>query len=255
MSSLTEIFESHEGRLLHKWNHYLEIYERYFAKYKGTPVNILEIGISHGGSLQMWRKYFGEQANIYAVDINPQCKQFEEGKTKVFIGSQEDPIFLENLKAQLPALDILLDDGGHTMSQQIVTFKHLFDKVKDDGLYMIEDTHTSYWREYHGGYKNRHSFIEFSKNIIDQIHAWNIDNEKIAPIDEITRHTNSIAFYDSIVVIEKTLREEPVHSMRGEPTIITQVDKTLKKDSLWQRIKKKIAPKKGKFSYWRQLKK
>ncbi len=125
----------------------------------------------------MWRKYFGEQANIFAVDINPECKKFEEEKTKIFIGSQEDETFLDQLASQLPALDILIDDGGHTMNQQIVTFRNLFPAVKDGGIYLVEDTHTSYWREYHGGYKNKNSFIEFSKDIVDQVHAWHVDNE------------------------------------------------------------------------------
>ncbi|MBC7874794.1 MAG: class I SAM-dependent methyltransferase, partial [Ferruginibacter sp.] len=77
MLTLQEIFETHTGRLVHKWDHYFDVYERYFTVYRDSPVNILEIGISHGGSLQMWRKYFGEHANIFAVDINPECKQFE----------------------------------------------------------------------------------------------------------------------------------------------------------------------------------
>src|SRR5690242_1748523 len=175
MSTLKEIFESHSGRLIHKWDHYFEVYERYFAAYRGKPVNILEIGISHGGSLQMWRKYFGEQANIFAVDINPECKKFEEEKTKIFIGSQEDPVFLTQLKNDIPPVDILLDDGGHTMNQQVVTFQYLFDSVKDGGIYMVEDTHTSYWYAFHGGYKKKNSFIEFSKDLVDQMHAWHIN--------------------------------------------------------------------------------
>lgn len=253
MTTLQELFENHEGRLVHKWNHYFEVYEKLFSHYRGKPVNILEIGISHGGSLQIWRKYFGENANIFAVDINPECKKFEDEKTKIFIGSQEDEAFLTQLKSQLPVLDILIDDGGHTMNQQIVSFNHLFSAVKNGGIYLVEDTHTSYWNEYHGGYKKKSSFIEFSKDMVDQMHAWHIDNEKIAPINFITENVIGISFYDSIVVFEKKLRKEPFHSMKGTSSITPYSDPTLKKDSLLQQIKKKLTGKKN--SYLRQLKK
>ena len=81
-------------------------------------MNLLEVGISHGGSLQVWREYFGKDASIFAVDINAECKKFEDEKTKIFIGSQEDEVFLKQVTDALPPLDILSDDGGHTMNQQ-----------------------------------------------------------------------------------------------------------------------------------------
>ena len=254
MSTLKEIFDAHDGRLIHKWDHYFDVYERYFSMYRNKPVNILEIGISHGGSLQMWRKYFGSQANIFAIDINAECKKFEEETTKIFIGSQEDEKFLDSLISQLPPLDILIDDGGHTMKQQIVTFNKLFSSVKDGGIYLVEDTHTSYWGEYHGGYKKKNSFIEFSKDLVDQMYAWHIDNEKLVPVNYNTKNINSISYYDSIVVFEKKSRQEPSHSMKGETTITPYVDPGLKKDSIVRQIKKKLYPQKV-SSFFRQLKK
>ena len=92
--------------------------------------------------------------------------------THVFIGSQEDKRFMKNLHDLLPPLDILIDDGGHTMKQQITTFEILFDKVKEDGIYLCEDLHTSYFKYFGGGYKRKNSFLEYSKNFIDKIHAW-----------------------------------------------------------------------------------
>lgn len=86
-NKLRELFYAHEGKLIHKWNHYFDIYERYFSKYIGKEVNILEIGISHGGSLQLWKKYFGDKVNVYAIDINSECKKLEEERVKIFIGS------------------------------------------------------------------------------------------------------------------------------------------------------------------------
>jgi 23S rRNA U2552 (ribose-2'-O)-methylase RlmE/FtsJ len=117
-----EVFYNHNGRLIHKWDHYFEIYEKYLCKYKGKKVNILEIGISHGGSLELYKKYLGDQAMIYAIDINPECQQFEDSNTKIFIGSQSDQDFLNKVISQLPPLDVVIDDGGHTMIQQKVSF-------------------------------------------------------------------------------------------------------------------------------------
>ena len=254
MQTLKEIFEAHAGRLLHKWDHYFDVYEKYFAPYRGKPVTILEIGISHGGSLQMWRKYFGEQATIFAVDINPECAKFLDTNTKIFIGSQEDEVFLNELKNQLPPLDILIDDGGHTMKQQILTFKHLFSLVKDGGIYLTEDTHTSYWNSFGGGYKRKGTFIEFAKKLIDQMHAWHINNKRIAPVNELTKSITGIAFYDSMVVFEKHQRSEPFHSMKGTATINDYEGITLKKPSIVQQVRKKLLPDDGN-SFFRQLKK
>ena len=116
--------------MIHKWDHYFDIYERYFSGYRGISVNLLEVGISHGGSLQIWREYFGKDANIFAIDINPECKKFEDEKTSIYIGSQDDEKFLKQVIDALPQLDILIDDGGHTMNQQLVSFKNLISRSK-----------------------------------------------------------------------------------------------------------------------------
>lgn len=251
---LKELFEQHKGRLIHKWDHYFEIYERYFSLYRNTELNMLEIGISHGGSLQLWRKYFGEKANLYAVDINPECRQFEDEKTKIFIGSQEDTLFLTQLIKNLPPLDIILDDGGHTMNQQIVSFQQLFPKIKDGGVYIVEDTHTSYWHTFHGGFRKKGTFIEYAKRLVEDMHAWHVDDTRLQPVNMYTESLFSISFYDSIIVFEKKKRQEPFHTMHGDPVITPYNDPTLKKESLLRQIRKKIfLAKEG--SYARQFRK
>ncbi len=134
-----------EGALIHKWRHYFEIYDRHFSKYRGTDVNVLEIGVYHGGSLQMWKNYFGTDARIYGIDINPDCARFEEDQIQIIIGDQADRDFLGKVAADLPQVDVLIDDGGHTMVQQQNTFEVMFPLVAPDGVYLCEDLHTSYW--------------------------------------------------------------------------------------------------------------
>ncbi|MEJ7740626.1 MAG: class I SAM-dependent methyltransferase [Chitinophagaceae bacterium] len=216
MESLRQIFEKHNGRLLHKWEHYIEVYDAYLHKYRNTELVFLEIGVAHGGSLEMWRKYFGEKATIIGVDVNPECKKFEDGNTKVIIGSQEDENFLEGLKNEVPAVHVLLDDGGHTMKQQTMTFNSLFELVKEDGLYICEDIHTSYWKNYGGGFKKKHSFIEFSKNLIDYLHGWHaVGSDKNKIFNHLTESIYGLHYYDSILVIEKRRIVAPQHSFKG----------------------------------------
>lgn len=216
-SDLREYFKNNEKRLIHKWDHYFDIYERHFQKYRGKEVVILEIGVFHGGSLQMWKDYFGSRVKIYGIDINPRCKTLEEEGIEILIGSQSDRDFLRKVKQQIPRPDILIDDGGHTMKQQIVTYEELFDHVKDDGVYLCEDVHTSYRIEFGGGYKRRNTFVEFSKNFIDWLNAYHSEQRALKTSD-FTRSVNSIHYYDSIVIVEKQPRTEPYDERSGTPS-------------------------------------
>lgn len=213
-SDLEKYFLSNEKRLIHKWNHYFDIYERHFNRYRNKPLVIMEIGVFHGGSLQMWKDYFGNQVSIYGIDINPDCKSLEEDNISIHIGSQTDRSFLRKLKNEIPPIDIFIDDGGHTMEQQRITFEEMYDHVKEDGIYLCEDTHTSYIMEYGGGLKRRGTFIEYSKNLIDHLNAYH-SRQSNFQVSSFTKSADSIHFYDSIVVIEKTKRSKPVDLKSG----------------------------------------
>lgn len=214
MNDLKRYFDNNTNRVIHKWEHYFEIYDRHFSSYRNKEIAILEIGVFQGGSLQMWKNYFGPKAKIYGIDIDPACKKFEEENIEIFIGSQSDRHFLEELKKRIPPVDIIIDDGGHTMNQIKTSFLELFDHVKPDGIYAIEDLHTSYWLDYGGGYKRRGTFNEFSKNIIDSLHAWH-SRQRSFKIDKYTRNVHSIHYYNSITVIEKRIITEPVSLSSG----------------------------------------
>lgn len=208
MNDLEAYFMQNKGRYLSKWMHYFDIYNRYFERFRGKEVTILEIGVFQGGSLQMWKNYFGDKAKIYGVDINPKCKELEEENIQIFIGSQSDRKFLKELKKSLPPLDILIDDGGHTMKQQTISHEELFDHIKDNGIYLCEDMHTSYWLQYGGGYKRRGTFIEYTKSLIDRLNAYHSEQHSLHA-DDFTKNVNSIHYYDSVIVIEKCKREMP----------------------------------------------
>lgn len=214
MNDLEKYFRENKGRLIHKWIHYFDIYDRHFSRFRNKEITILKIGVSHGGSLQMWKEYFGSKAKIYGIDINPLCKDLEEDNIKIFIGSQSDSKFLNEVKKSIPTVDILIDDGGHTMEQQIVSYEVLFDHVQDNGVYLCEDLHTSYWPKFGGGFKKEGTFIEYSKDFIDQLNAHHsIENGLM--VNDFTKTVDSIHYYDSILVIEKKLRPKPYDEQIG----------------------------------------
>ncbi|MFC4161611.1 class I SAM-dependent methyltransferase [Chitinimonas lacunae] len=218
MSDLFDYFSENEGRLIFKWLHYFEIYERHFSPYRDKEITFLEIGVFHGGSLQMWKNYFGPKARIVGVDINPFCKTYEEENIHIEIGSQEDREFLRELRDKYGPFDIVLDDGGHTMTQQVVSLQELYGHVKDNGIYMCEDLHTSYWRSFGGGYRNPFSFIEFAKTLIDEIHAWHSHDNESFQVTPFTRSAFGLHFYDSILAIEKRVITPPISRATGTPS-------------------------------------
>jgi hypothetical protein len=205
---LAKIFFSGDNRLIHKWVHYLPIYERHFAPYRGSALRFLEIGVSQGGSLDMWRKYFGPQAVIYGIDVDPVCAARVDPPNQVRIGSQDDEMFLRSVAAEMGGVDIVLDDGSHIASHQRATFQTLFPLVSDGGLYVIEDTHTAYWAPYEGGYGRKGTAVDIAKQLIDDLHGW--FHKRPAKLAETDR-LGGVHTYDSMIIIDKVMREKPRH--------------------------------------------
>lgn len=151
-----------------KHSTYFDVYDHLFLKYKNKKITFVEIGVFSGGSLEMWRNFFGKNARIIGIDINPIAKKWEKNGFEIFIGNQSDPIFWKNFINKVGNIDILLDDGGHTFEQQIITVETVLPHVNDGGLVVVEDTHTSYMNGF--GIK-KYSFINYVKILIDRINA------------------------------------------------------------------------------------
>lgn len=238
--TLNEIFNSHEGRRIDKWIHYLEIYTKHFEAYRGRKFTFVEIGISQGGSLQMWRKYFGPQARIIGIDIDERCRVMEEEGFEVFIGSQEDPKFWQTFLAEIGEIDILLDDGGHRMQQQIVTFNQIYPSVKLGGIYLCEDVHTSYWIKYGGGVRRNGTFIELTKNLIDQLQGYHSQQASRLSTTTFTKTTKSIHIYDSVIVIEKGDHPKPTTKVVGTESFYREGWHGIKDESLTSMVKRQV---------------
>lgn len=158
---LKDIFNRPDTQNVVKWIHYLDIYDTLFSRFRGEKVTILEIGILDGGSLKLWRDYFGDKATVVGVDLTYPCLAFESNGIHIEVGDQSDPLFMNSLIRKYGKFDIVIDDGGHTNHLVRKSFDLLFNSTNH--LYIVEDTHALLW--HHGFYSlYRDLYIIFNQN-------------------------------------------------------------------------------------------
>ncbi len=204
-NSLLTYFNAHQnGPGIWKWTHYFDIYQRYFQRFVGREVHIMEVGIYSGGSLAMWKDYFGAECHVYGVDIEPACKAYEGDRTKVFIGDQADRGFWRDVKKAVPRIDILIDDGGHLPEQQRVTFEEMLPHLQPGGVYLCEDIHGT-----------PHPFASFLQGLAGTLHLTiPADMPSGQPgaasnLSNCQQAIHAVHFYPFVAVIEKIAR--PIH--------------------------------------------
>ena len=228
-----------DEKSLYKMKHYPEIYNELLANWQGRAVSFLEIGVFKGGSLRMWRDFFSENSKMTFLNIDPACKALEIQGVEILIGNQEDTNFLQKVIKSKGPFDLIVDDGSHFMSQQITSFQHLWPALNDKGIYVVEDTHTSYWPGFEGGYKNPNSFVEFAKDLIDKMHSWYREDDPNFPFDPLAREIGSISFYDSMIVIKKDIKDPPVSivSQDGKVAFSSRIIETKNRVSIFKKPK------------------
>lgn len=200
--NLRTIFNEQTVNESDKWSEYFDVYESHFKKFVGLAPTVVEVGVAKGGSLEMWLKYFGPDAKIYGIDSNPQIENVEG--VNLIQGDQGNPEFWDKFLQTVYSIDVFVDDGSHINSHQILTFCKVWPKMSPNGVFICEDTHTSYWSEYGGGLQRSGTFIEFAKQMIDCLHVNYLEN--VSPAEhfkELTKDIKSIMFYDGQVVITK----------------------------------------------------
>ncbi len=197
MSSLKRFFDeykSDEGRATYKHKHYQRIYEEHLSRFIDEPVTLVELGIGYGGSLQMWRSFLGSKCSIIGIDKHGQLC-FEDNQIHC-IASDECNISSLGLKD----IDIFIDDGSHICSNQINTLNSMFPMIKPGGVYIVEDTHTSYREDYGGGYNKPGTLIQYCKSLIESLHHQ--EDERIE-FPSFIQSIDSIQFYRTMVIIRK----------------------------------------------------
>jgi hypothetical protein len=209
---LAAFFETHTvGRGIVKWRHYFEIYDRHLRKFVDKETTLLEVGIYAGGSLDLWRDYLGADCDMYGVDVDPECKKFDEAT--VFIGDQADRNFWERFRAETPPFDIIIDDGGHTYEQQRVTLEELLPRLRPGGVYICEDVHGQ--RNGFLGYVYGLSRGLFNYEL--QLDESNPERPLSSPATAFQSAVHSVHLYPYVVVIERRPAplEEFVATKRG----------------------------------------
>jgi hypothetical protein len=204
MSELKDIFNSLEKKSS-KWSGYFDVYERHLAKFVGKAPKILEIGVSTGGSLEMWQKYFGIDSTIIGLDIDPACLEYKyDGNVSVMLGDQGSDDFWNYFLTNNSEFDIVIDDGGHHMDQQVLTMFRLFPHLNNGGIFVMEDTHTSYWNAYGSFPQNPLSFLNRAKQLTDVLNQQHFE-EPFIPQEFLSNFNDlySVSFYNSMVVCEK----------------------------------------------------
>lgn len=226
-TDLERMFYAHQGQICHRWHHMLALYDAVLGSRRNSPVRVLEIGVRFGGSMDIWREFFGSAATIHGLDIDENCAQFDTSDHPVHIGSQTDLELLDKIIEQMGGVDVVIDDGGHFNEHQIATFNHLYPKLATDGIYICEDTHTSYWPRFGGGLRKRGSdgaadvdpsqgsFIEFAKDHIDLLHGFYLEEELSTEQESFLLSTRSIEFHDSVVIFRRGQRSAPFHLQAG----------------------------------------
>ncbi len=196
-----------------KWSSYFQVYEKIFSRYRNKKIKFVEIGVANGGSLFMWKKYFGNKAKIIGIDLNPKAKKLEKNGFKIYIGNQSDKKFWENFYKKEGKVDLILDDGGHKNLQQISTVHHSLPYIKDGGKIVIEDTGTSYVKKEFNN-PSRYSFINFAKNVVDAIHRRSPLLKK--ELNFYSKKIFLVEFFESIVVFsidsKKCFQNKEVHN-------------------------------------------
>ena len=200
------------------YHNYTRIYSQYFAPLKNSPIKFLEIGVYKGASVKFWESYF-PNADLHFIDIDFSRMEYTSDKVSYHAVNQEDPVALDAFRTKVGEFDVILDDGGHTMKQQLTSLIHLISAVKSGGMYIIEDLHTAYWKSY-GGYgapgnpkSGPGCSTEFLKSLVDHINypgaytaKANFDLLSPEVYNNLTfwqKHIESIHFYDSVCIIIK----------------------------------------------------
>lgn len=118
-------------------HHYLEFYQKYLPK-PSFSGRLLEVGVYSGASMSMWREYY-PKAEIIGVDIIVPSNLRIDGVELIKMdGTDADSL------QTLGTFDIIIDDGSHKTADQQATFEQLYyHQLNKNGLYVLEDLHTS----------------------------------------------------------------------------------------------------------------
>ena len=123
-----------------KGHGYSNFYQKYFENLKSKNLNILEIGSFHGNASAALFFYF-KDSKFFAADIYPDLFRYKSNRIKNFyVNSSDENSIQENIINKFTNnFDIIIEDAGHSLKDQIISLFMLFKKLNSKGLFIIEE--------------------------------------------------------------------------------------------------------------------
>ena len=221
--TLTQLCAEHTRKVSDKWSLYLSEYERILATYRDKPVCFLEIGIQNGGSLEIWSEYFHHARKLVGCDINPDCGRlsFEDPRIAIVVGDANSDPVQKAILDHAQTYDVIVDDGSHRSSDIVKSFVRYFPHLADGGVFVAEDLHCSYWKDFEGGLFDPFSSLTFFKHLADVVNYehWGVNKARIDILrgfsskygvelsEDALQHVHSLEFVNSMCVVRKAKPE------------------------------------------------
>lgn len=217
------------GKVSDKWGSYLPYYDTILKPFQSSSINLLEIGIQNGGSLETWASYFQNGKLFLGCDINPLCANlaYSDPRIKVIVGNINTEQSFKSVKQLTSNYDLIIDDGSHLSPDIFLSFIHYFDLLAPGGLYIVEDAHTLFSNTHLGGLLNRtsaHNFFHlladitnyqfWQENLSIQNYLQTFFPEGNVPTFISNGWIDSVEFRNSIITVRKSLN--PTHEKLGE---------------------------------------
>lgn len=236
MTTLSSLYVNHQGKVSDKWTHYLEAYNQHFAPYQNKAIRLLEVGIQNGGSLEIWSQYFAQAEALVGCDINPDCLKlkYDDERIAMVVADANSDYAQQAIMTHSSSFDIVIDDGSHRSADIVRTFARYFNYLNDDGLFVVEDLHCSYWAEFDGGCYDPYSSISFFKKLVDMTNFehWGADVSRVSFLDgfakkydiefteDVLASIYSVEFSNSLCFIRK--RSQPQGQQLGKRVVAGQ---------------------------------
>lgn len=266
--TLHQLYAEHTGKVSDKWSLYLSEYDRLFDSYRDKPVRMLEIGIQNGGSLEIWGQYFAKAEKLIGCDINPDCHNltYNDSRIVALVGDANLDETEKLILSHSPTYDLIIDDGSHRSSDIIKSFVRYFPRLTDGGLFIAEDLHCSYWREFEGGLNYPYSSIAFFKKMADVVNRefWGesdslkvlfsgFDRQYSVSFDEeLFSQIRSVEFINSMCVVRKSISSSNILGPRviaGSEEIVVKGHRELH-GSVLEKVEPRPARLKNKLKSW-----
>lgn len=186
---------------------YCRIYEPLFEPLRQKSISILEIGVHNGASINLWLEYF-YKAQIYGVDV-VNGFQSDNERFHFLQGNQASHLFWSKLAPEL-RFDLVIDDGSHYTYDVVTSFEHLWNKVNEGGLYIIEDSFTFYHPFYRKANHSQswfQSFVDAANMGGKYFYGFPGDSIPNQPLTELERQVEWVQFHKGLLIIKRRIGE------------------------------------------------